>query len=317
MSEINPEDNNILYSMREPTDYSNNQHLLLNLPEKSLLSNTEQKYLLRYKKLSGIIDEEKKKLHDIQSEICTLIPTNNKDKIRDLQNATIDIHKLIDEYTEQLRTLETIYPLYDILKREKTKMQGYSMHAFSENSDTKHQNSLDEQSQEELKNSSQDISCNKHISWIYVKRLKQKYNTIRIIAFIFCVTVSVFLISFFKMDSVKYSTNEVEVDTYVCYVTDTGSKYHAKGCQYLRKSSHYTTVYQAENDGYTGCSRCTPWDSITIVADETTSTPIKTASPVVITVCICLFVPLYNIIVTKSRDKYKNAQHLQEEQKYG
>lgn len=42
------------------------------------------------------------------------------------------------------------------------------------------------------------------------------------------------------------------------YVTDTGSKYHSYGCQYLRESCHGMTLYQAKQAGYTACSRCDP-----------------------------------------------------------
>ena len=42
------------------------------------------------------------------------------------------------------------------------------------------------------------------------------------------------------------------------YVTDTGSKYHSYGCQYLRESCHGMTLYQAKQAGYTACSRCGP-----------------------------------------------------------
>ena len=42
------------------------------------------------------------------------------------------------------------------------------------------------------------------------------------------------------------------------YVTDTGSKYHRYGCQYLRESCHGMTLSQAKQAGYTACSRCDP-----------------------------------------------------------
>lgn len=42
------------------------------------------------------------------------------------------------------------------------------------------------------------------------------------------------------------------------YVTDTGSKNHSYGCQYLRESCHGMTLYQAKQAGYTACSRCGP-----------------------------------------------------------
>jgi len=42
------------------------------------------------------------------------------------------------------------------------------------------------------------------------------------------------------------------------YVTNTGSKYHRAGCQYLRRSEIPMTLGQAEARGYSPCSRCGP-----------------------------------------------------------
>jgi hypothetical protein len=42
------------------------------------------------------------------------------------------------------------------------------------------------------------------------------------------------------------------------YVTDTGSKYHAAGCRYLRYSSHPLDVSDAQRLGYSPCSVCRP-----------------------------------------------------------
>ena len=47
-------------------------------------------------------------------------------------------------------------------------------------------------------------------------------------------------------------------DSVTVYVTDTGSKYHMAGCQYLRQSQHARTLSQAKSQGYTACSRCDP-----------------------------------------------------------
>lgn len=88
-------------------NYATNQSILLNLSEESLASATERKYLLRYKNIANLIDEEKKKLQD-----CSVSTPYSQDE-------TIHILKQIDEYTEQLRILESIYPLRDVLKREK------------------------------------------------------------------------------------------------------------------------------------------------------------------------------------------------------
>lgn len=47
-----------------------------------------------------------------------------------------------------------------------------------------------------------------------------------------------------------------EIETYTCYVTNTGECYHAEGCYYL-KSYNETTVYEAKGK-YRACSRCNP-----------------------------------------------------------
>jgi hypothetical protein len=40
------------------------------------------------------------------------------------------------------------------------------------------------------------------------------------------------------------------------YVTRTGKKYHRAGCQYLRSSAIPMTLQQAQDNGYTACSKC-------------------------------------------------------------
>lgn len=40
------------------------------------------------------------------------------------------------------------------------------------------------------------------------------------------------------------------------YITKTGRKYHADGCQYLRRSQIPMSLKQAKAQGYTPCSRC-------------------------------------------------------------
>lgn len=45
--------------------------------------------------------------------------------------------------------------------------------------------------------------------------------------------------------------------TYV-YITNTGAKYHRKGCRYLKKSKHRVTLKWAKRHGYTPCKVCKP-----------------------------------------------------------
>ena len=55
----------------------------------------------------------------------------------------------------------------------------------------------------------------------------------------------------------KYNNYEDE-NSQTVYITDTGSKYHRAGCQYLRRSSHAITKSNAISRGYGACSRCHP-----------------------------------------------------------
>jgi ribosome modulation factor len=46
--------------------------------------------------------------------------------------------------------------------------------------------------------------------------------------------------------------------SYTVYITKTGEKYHASGCQYLAKSKIAIDKAKAISQGYTACSRCKP-----------------------------------------------------------
>ena len=61
---------------------------------------------------------------------------------------------------------------------------------------------------------------------------------------------------------------EVEIETYICYITDTGSLYHSRNCQYLWNSSYRTTVYEARENGYGACSKCTPKTKTTLILEK-------------------------------------------------
>lgn len=52
------------------------------------------------------------------------------------------------------------------------------------------------------------------------------------------------------------SSSSVQTVTATVYITDTGSKYHRWGCQYLRESSRAILLTEARARGYTACSRC-------------------------------------------------------------
>lgn len=42
------------------------------------------------------------------------------------------------------------------------------------------------------------------------------------------------------------------------HITKTGKKWHAKGCQYLKKSDIIITLAEAKKRGLTACSKCDP-----------------------------------------------------------
>lgn len=46
--------------------------------------------------------------------------------------------------------------------------------------------------------------------------------------------------------------------TTVVYVTETGTKYHADGCRYLKKSKIEKNLADAVAEGYEPCSKCKP-----------------------------------------------------------
>lgn len=66
-------------------------------------------------------------------------------------------------------------------------------------------------------------------------------------------TLMVFLLIAFLFPTYNASAQS-KTETKV-YVTNTGTKYHKKGCSYLSKSSNETTLETAKKDGYTACYR--------------------------------------------------------------
>lgn len=53
------------------------------------------------------------------------------------------------------------------------------------------------------------------------------------------------------------TTQQEEIEN-VVYITDTGSKFHSSGCQYLYNSSHEIDRDEAIAEGYSPCSKCNP-----------------------------------------------------------
>ena len=54
------------------------------------------------------------------------------------------------------------------------------------------------------------------------------------------------------------STYQSGSNTTTVYITNTGSKYHASGCRYLRKSCISISKDDAIKRGYSPCSVCNP-----------------------------------------------------------
>ncbi len=64
-----------------------------------------------------------------------------------------------------------------------------------------------------------------------------------------------------EFEDKKYSEDELDEGdstNITVYITDSGTKYHSSGCQYLSSSKHSFSLEDAINDGYSPCSRCNP-----------------------------------------------------------
>lgn len=108
------------------------------------------------------------------------------------------------------------------------------------------------QRQEQLKQESASFEKNTHCSNTIESCPKQKSISWKKFALICSIIICIVLYTSFLL-----TTFSEEVDTYICYTTDTGECYHAAYCQYLSRSQHKTTVYQATRS-YRSCSRCNP-----------------------------------------------------------
>lgn len=56
----------------------------------------------------------------------------------------------------------------------------------------------------------------------------------------------------------KSSYSAKATKSYTVYITNTGKKYHKKGCRYLKKSSIAIKKSNAVKQGYTACKICRP-----------------------------------------------------------
>ena len=113
-----------------------------------------------------------------------------------------------------------------------------------------------------------------------IESLETRLSAIGFIAISLCV-IMVFVSPWLGANVFAYEIEETKtieepykcvvetVSTYVCYTTEYGDRYHARGCGYLWNSSYKTTVYQAKKDGYGACSQCTPTEKTTLELKET------------------------------------------------
>ncbi len=119
-----------------------------------------------------------------------------------------------------------------------------------------------------------------------------KYSLI--ISIVICLLIAAVILVFAYQISEKKNEDYIDdhtffVNTYVCYVTDYGSKYHAEHCQYLYNSSNKTNVYRAKMSGYTSCSKCEPNQKIRVkVFDSDGDTPPMETKDVMASTCTIL-----------------------------
>ena len=75
---------------------------------------------------------------------------------------------------------------------------------------------------------------------------------------------------------VGISNNGSTTDTTTVYVTESGSKYHADGCQYLSHSKIAISLENAISKGYGPCSKCNP---PTLSGSANSSVSVSTPEP--------------------------------------
>lgn len=68
------------------------------------------------------------------------------------------------------------------------------------------------------------------------------------------ISIILCIVMYWTLLTTVYTT---KVDTYICYITETGDCYHAANCRYLWNSAQQTTVYEVLGE-YRSCSYCNP-----------------------------------------------------------
>ena len=146
-----------------------------------------------------------------------------------------------------------------------------------------------------------------------IESLETRLSVIGFIAISLCV-IMVFISPWLGANVFAYEIEETKtieepykyvvetVSTYVCYTTEYGDRYHARGCGYLWNSSYKTTVYHAKKDGYRPCSQCNPTEKTTLEITETryreveqTETITKEPKVLVWLIGTCIIVLIYHV----------------------
>lgn len=63
------------------------------------------------------------------------------------------------------------------------------------------------------------------------------------------ISITVLILSYLILLNLFF-TEDVKVETYVCFVNDNGSHYHSPYCSYTKNESKQTTIYEAQKEGY-------------------------------------------------------------------
>lgn len=72
-----------------------------------------------------------------------------------------------------------------------------------------------------------------------------------------CIRIPLFICVILLFSVFTFPVSAENGDTIV-YITDSGSKYHSYGCQYLSRSQDSITLEEAFELGYSPCSKCNP-----------------------------------------------------------
>ena len=72
----------------------------------------------------------------------------------------------------------------------------------------------------------------------------------------------------------------------IVYITETGTKYHLSGCQYLSQSKIAIRLSEAKRRGYTPCSVCNP-PPAALLSGSTLSVPEAESGSMVLPTAVC------------------------------